>query len=193
MAYLYRHIRSDKNEPFYIGIGSDETYNRAYSKHNRSKLWNKVVSKTSYDVEILLYDLSWEDACKKEIEFIKLYGRKDTNTGCLVNLTNGGEGTLGCIPSKETLEKRSIRLRGINNPQFGKTFSKEYRNKLSKSKLGKSRNPIVMKKLHDSLKKEVTDGINIFKSLGHAAVYYKVHQTTITRWIKRNHNNLKMI
>lgn len=28
MAYLYRHIRLDKNEPFYIGIGSDSNYNR---------------------------------------------------------------------------------------------------------------------------------------------------------------------
>lgn len=24
MAYVYRHIRLDKNEPFYIGIGKDE-------------------------------------------------------------------------------------------------------------------------------------------------------------------------
>ena len=32
MAYLYRHIRLDKNEPFYIGIGSNElnNYKRAY-------------------------------------------------------------------------------------------------------------------------------------------------------------------
>ena len=26
MAYLYRHIRLDKNEPFYIGIVSDNVY-----------------------------------------------------------------------------------------------------------------------------------------------------------------------
>jgi hypothetical protein len=29
MAYLYRHIRHDKNEPFYIGIGSDNNYKRS--------------------------------------------------------------------------------------------------------------------------------------------------------------------
>ena len=45
MAYLYRHIRLDKNEPFYIGIGSDEQYGRANSKHNRNKLWNGVIKK----------------------------------------------------------------------------------------------------------------------------------------------------
>lgn len=31
--YLYRHIRLDKNEPFYIGIGSEKFgFNRAISK-----------------------------------------------------------------------------------------------------------------------------------------------------------------
>ena len=29
MAYVYRHIRLDKNEPFYIGIGSDANYSRS--------------------------------------------------------------------------------------------------------------------------------------------------------------------
>jgi hypothetical protein len=29
MAYVYRHIRLDKNEPFYIGIGSDSSFARA--------------------------------------------------------------------------------------------------------------------------------------------------------------------
>ena len=35
MAILYRHIRLDKNVPFYIGIGKD--IKRAYSKSNRNK------------------------------------------------------------------------------------------------------------------------------------------------------------
>ena len=40
MAYLYRHIREDKNEPFYIGIGSDSTYKRANQtkKERRNKI-----------------------------------------------------------------------------------------------------------------------------------------------------------
>jgi hypothetical protein len=33
MAYLYRHIRHDKNEPFYIGIGSDNGMIFKYSNN----------------------------------------------------------------------------------------------------------------------------------------------------------------
>ena len=29
MAYVYRHVRVDKNQPFYIGIGTDNNYKRA--------------------------------------------------------------------------------------------------------------------------------------------------------------------
>jgi hypothetical protein len=97
MAYLYRHVRLDKNEPFYIGIAKDEDkkYKRAYSKYYRNKYWHNVIELTQYEVEILLINLTWEEACQKEIEFIKLYGRKDLKLGSLVNMTNGGEGNKG--------------------------------------------------------------------------------------------------
>ena len=90
MAIVYRHIRLDKNEPFYIGIGLDEK--RAYNKKNRSGFWKLITKKTDYEVQILFDDLSWDEACEKEKEFITLYGRKDLGTGSLVNLTNGGDG-----------------------------------------------------------------------------------------------------
>ena len=73
MAYVYRHIRIDKNEPFYIGIGSDMTYKRAREKSRRSNLWNKIIAKSDYHVEILLDDITFDEAKLKEIEFIKLY------------------------------------------------------------------------------------------------------------------------
>jgi len=41
MAYIYRHIRLDKNEPFYIGIGDNShegTYPRAHSKKPKNKI-----------------------------------------------------------------------------------------------------------------------------------------------------------
>lgn len=35
--YLYRHIRLDKNQPFYIGIGTkkDKKYSTLFSEYNR--------------------------------------------------------------------------------------------------------------------------------------------------------------
>ena len=62
MTYVYRHIRLDKNEPFYIGIGTDLNYKRAYSKHSRNIYWQRVVNKTKYEVEILFDNLTKNEA-----------------------------------------------------------------------------------------------------------------------------------
>lgn len=61
MPYLYRHIRIDKNEPFYIGLGMESyinnthkrLYKRAYNKHERNGIWNSIVAKTEYEIEII--------------------------------------------------------------------------------------------------------------------------------------------
>jgi hypothetical protein len=104
MAYLYRHIRLDKQEVFYLGIGSDENYERANSTNNRNQYWHNI-AKNGYEVEIVLDNLTWEEACEKEKELIKLYGRKDLNEGTLVNMTDGGEGILGLKHTEETVKK----------------------------------------------------------------------------------------
>jgi hypothetical protein len=93
MGYIYRHIRKDKDQVFYIGIGTDNNgkYTRAYSK-NRNRYWKRIVENTDYEVEILLDDITKEQAIKKEIEFIQIYGRRDLGLGTLCNLTDGGEG-----------------------------------------------------------------------------------------------------
>jgi hypothetical protein len=138
MAYVYRHIRLDKNEPFYIGIGSDMTNKRANERARRSELWKKIVAKSEYEIEILFDDITYEEAKLKEIEFIKLYGRIDLCNGTLANLTNGGDGTIN--PSQETRDKISkinkgrknsealmdllINRTGKKNPAFGITGAK---------------------------------------------------------------------
>ena len=103
MAYIYRHIRKDTSEVFYIGIATQK--NRASSKHGRSKFWKRVVDKTDFEVEIILDDLTWEEVCEKEKEFIKLYGRKDLGLGTLVNMTDGGDGTINKIFTEEYRSK----------------------------------------------------------------------------------------
>ena len=103
MALVYKHTTLDTNEIFYIGIGTKII--RAYSKRNRTKFWFNVVNKHGYKVDILYNDICYELALKKERELVLLYGRRNINTGCLVNLTDGGLGSLGHKPTKETLEK----------------------------------------------------------------------------------------
>jgi hypothetical protein len=140
MAYVYRHIRLDKNEPFYIGIGSDSKYKRANELRGKRRniLWNRISLKTKVKVEIILDDLTWEDACKKEIEFIKLYGRLDKKTGILSNLTDGGDGSLGVIFSEDRKKLLRIRFSGVNNPMYGKRLPKEIIERISQLNKGRS-------------------------------------------------------
>jgi len=131
MAIVYRHIRLDKNEPFYIGIGKTEK--RAYEKIKRNQFWHNVIAKTNYEVEILFDDLSWENAEEKEKEFIKLYGKRDNNTGCLVNITDGGGGTLGARHNEES--RRKIGEESRNRKRTPR--SAETKEKLRLANLGK--------------------------------------------------------
>lgn len=96
MAYVYRHIRLDKNVPFYIGIGKVDapTYPRAKSSKYRNRYWHSINAKTKIRVDILAEDISYEQAKEKEVEFISIY-KRFLDGGTLVNMTLGGEGTVG--------------------------------------------------------------------------------------------------
>lgn len=113
--YLYRHIRSDKNQPFYIGIGTKtkddvkyEIYTRSTVDRKYNPIWHNIKNKTSYTIEILLESNDYEFIKQKEVEFIKLYGRIDLKTGILSNMTDGGEGTKNVIVSENARKLRSV-------------------------------------------------------------------------------------
>lgn len=63
---------------------------------------------------------------------IRWYGRKDTKTGILNNLTDGGEGAGGWLMSDATKEK-------IRSAHLGKPKTKEHCDNLSKAQKGKTR------------------------------------------------------
>lgn len=92
MAIVYRHITKDNGVVFYIGISNKES--RAFDKRSRNKHWKAVVKKHGLNVEITHKDILWEEACVIEKYLISFYGRKDYNNGTLVNMTDGGEGTI---------------------------------------------------------------------------------------------------
>lgn len=126
IAYVYRHRRLDTNEIFYVGIGITKNFKRAYNKRGRSKWWDNIVSKTDYNVEIMASSLYLNEAKELEMLLISEYGRADLKRGSLVNLTDGGEATVGWIPTKEWRKSRSEMLKGRvglvgdKNPMFGK-------------------------------------------------------------------------
>lgn len=139
---VYRHRTLDTHEVFYVGIGSLQ---RVYEKgKRRSNFWNRVVDKHSYYVEILKTNLTWEDACDLEKLLILEYGRRDLGTGCLVNMTNGGDGTKGVIRSLEYRQKVSER-------NLNKVVSKETRDKISIANRGRIITQETRKKISNQL------------------------------------------
>jgi hypothetical protein len=137
--YIYRHIRHDKNTPFYIGKGTvtdncvthDVIYRRAYSNLGRNKIWHGITSRTGYDVEIIYATNDRKEIDKKEIEFIKLYGRIDIGTGTLCNLTSGGDGQYEVTSEalKKGVEKRIMNGTylsvGLKNSRPVHTYDKD--------------------------------------------------------------------
>ena len=164
--YVYRHIRLDKNEPFYIGIGNKKNYARAYQTNpdRRNEIWKKIFIKTDIEIEIILENLSKTQASEKEQEFIKLYGRKDLDTGSLTNMTDGGDGIWNCLRSKETKEILRQQKLGNKNPMFGKSQSYETKLKRSKSLTGQKRSEEVKKKQSlSSIKSGQAKSVDVFK------------------------------
>jgi hypothetical protein len=153
MAVVYEHLRNDTNEVFYVGIGKKEK--RAFIKNKRTKYWKNIVNKVGYSVNIIHKDIDWEEAKNIEKYLIKEYGRKDLGKGNLVNMTDGGDGTLGFIISEERRQK----FIEINKGNFlGKTHSEENRQKMSErnkgntNMLGKTHSEKAKKKMSEAKK-----------------------------------------
>ena len=183
MALVYRHIRLDKNVPFYVGI-SNGNRRRPYAK-NRNSIWMAITNKSEYRVEIIVDNLTWEQALEKEKEFIALYGRRDLGKGTLANMTDGGDGAIGMIQSEESKEKRRLKgigrkaseetilllrevnsgernpmwgRRGERNPIFGTKLSLDRRRFLSemaKQRTG-DKNPMFGKKQTEETRKKIS-------------------------------------
>ena len=178
--YLYRHIRLDKNEPFYIGIGhtDKDKYDRAYTKNKRNYFWKNIVNNTDYEVEIV-YETSIKDEIfEKEKEFIKLYGRRDLGNGTLVNLTDGGEFSIN--KSRYSVEKqlKTAKKNGsyyINIERIKKmSFKKGQRNQIKKTFLYTDKGIF----------------LNSFDSMKECGEYTKCHTSNMARYIakKESHN-----
>jgi hypothetical protein len=128
MAYIYKHIRPDTNEVFYIGIGVDRR--RINSNQSRNRFWVNIVKKYGIIKEIFEDNLTWHDAINREKFWIDFYGRKNNNTGILCNMTDGGEGSYGRLVNEETKKK-------ISESHKGKKISEEHKKKISEGNKGK--------------------------------------------------------
>ena len=118
--YVYLHRKGTScGDIFYVGKGRKQ---RAWSRHSRSKFWNSTALKHGFFTQIVCTGLGEAEAHIKEIELIRHFGRKNNNTGKLVNLTDGGEGTSGKVYTEDEKIATSKRNTGDRNPNTDTTI-----------------------------------------------------------------------
>lgn len=146
--YVYAWRRPDTDEIFYIGKGRRDRDKRLKTSN---PIFMRIIEKLKRNglestVERLSGGLCEADAFKLERSEIAKYGRRDSGTGILANMTDGGEGTSGAIVDDDLKERRSAPLRGIPRTDevkaklvianLGKHHSDESRTKMSAARRG---------------------------------------------------------
>lgn len=162
MACVYRHIRLDTNQPFYVGIGV--SMGRAHSKTHRNNHWHAITNKTDYRVDILFEDVTYSFAKEKEIEFIEIYKRKEDG-GLLCNITKGGDGCLGLRHTDEAKAKMSVPNKGKKISEWhkqriaefhkGKRYSEEFKKMISNRMSGEGNHRFGKKASEETIKKRI--------------------------------------
>jgi hypothetical protein len=128
--YVYAYLRSKDSitakagTPYYIGKGKDL---RAFSPHP-----GVTLPKDKSLIVLLETNLSNIGSLAIERRLIRWFGRKDLNTGILLNKTDGGEGSAG-IKFSESHRAKISEANRRRGPR-----SEETRKKMSVAKLGKA-------------------------------------------------------
>lgn len=100
--YVYLHRKASTGDVFYVGKGQA---NRAWKDAGRSKHWRNIQAKHGLVVEIVCEGLQEWASFELEQDLIALHGRRDCGCGPLVNLTDGGDGMSGWVPSDHIRQK----------------------------------------------------------------------------------------
>jgi hypothetical protein len=181
--YVYAYLREDST-PYYIGKGSGK---RAWSTN---RTINLPADKSR--IVMLAENLSEPQAFELEKQKIAEYGRINTGTGILRNMTDGGEGSSGRIHSEET----KMKLRDAN---LGKKHSTESIEKIRRGNTGKKRTASMKRRYSESTRnrsQDHWDKINATKckpieiggiqypSTKNAAEVLNKNPCTIREWLK---------
>lgn len=121
MSLVYKHIRKDTGEIFYIGIA--ESIKRAYDFKGRNNIWKQIAQETTIEVRIYKDNIPRIEARDIERRLIEQYGRRDKKTGILANKSIGGEGdNIGGSGPIDRWEERQKILKDIE-----RMIPKEYK------------------------------------------------------------------
>jgi len=124
-VYVYYDPRPLKlNQPVYVGKGTGDRDISHWSRGSHNKPFQDFISHLKQRNLIAVCERVFEtkieeEAFVKEIELIKLYGRRDSKTGTLFNRTAGGEGASGAIRTiKEKTVNRKKTLDNWQRPEY---------------------------------------------------------------------------
>lgn len=110
-VYVYRDPRPTKNnQPVYVGKGTGDRDLSHWSRGSHNKPFQDFIAHLKVRGLVAPCERVFEteveaEAFAKEIELIALYGRRNTGTGTLFNLTDGGEGASGM---RKTAEQKAV-------------------------------------------------------------------------------------
>ena len=145
-VYVYRDPRPGKGKvPIYVGKGKGTRSDiHLFPSKNPGRTLNRIIAKCRVlglkpIVRIGAYFDNEKDALKHEMTLIALYGRRDLGAGTLCNLTDGGEGTSGWVPSKRVRQAISARVRALHksNPDYTAAITKGWHKWWSDPKIQK--------------------------------------------------------
>jgi len=225
---LYCLRRADKVDPFYPELwqpfyGGKGKVNRKYDHRkealkllknpkakNTNPIRNYIIHKLwaqglDFVEDVVLVELTNAEACNHEIEFIATYGRIDLGTGCLSNLTDGGEGSTGHIWSEESKQKiREAKIgiplseetkqkmrgprpncAGENNRNFGVPHTEEWKQYMSELFSGEN-NPFHGKTHSEESRKKISENHPDFSGENHP-MHGRHHKEESKQKISENH------
>jgi FKBP-type peptidyl-prolyl cis-trans isomerase len=132
--YVYEHRRKDTGAVFYVGKGRKC---RSSNKSNRGKYWSNVCKGAGgFTISYPVKGVDEELALLAEMELIDAYRKRGVS---IVNISDGGEGTTGWVPTEETkrkigeANKNTPKARGERHGMYGKKHSEESLVKMRKA------------------------------------------------------------
>lgn len=167
--YVYMYLHNDI--PRYIGKGYGRRYRVQEHLYDNTQniVFKRFLNKYFNDIEVkfLIENVSDEEAKYWERFYIATIGRKINNSGPLLNLSAGGEGTAGIKQRPEWIEKRQV-ARALHN-NFKHTEETKFKIKAARAKqvfpkdfalqfIGKKASEETKKKMSESHKKRYQEG-----------------------------------